>query len=140
MRHASGRSRFRVRKPPRCAEQIVAFAKLGLGRAEIAALLRISQATLVRWSGGKPDLRDALNRAHDEALAWWETQARSGLGQGSKINASLWSKCVGTRFPSGADQVLEARSDEPRTHEESHAEVRARAKAVAALLAKAGEL
>lgn len=79
---------------------VVTLGMEGRSRAEIASALGCSRQRLIDWSARHPEFRDALIRAKDEELAWWEAQARSGIHLGSDFNASLWAKCVSGRFPS----------------------------------------
>ena len=85
-------------RPEHC-ETVIALGKEGKSRAEIASALDCSRQTLANWEAEHPEFLDALKRAKDEELAWWEAKGRTGIDQGSGFNAGLWGKCVSGRFP-----------------------------------------
>jgi len=86
-------------RPDHCA-RVIELGREGKSRAEIASALDCSRTTLAAWEKSHPEFLDALRRAKDEELAWWEGQAREGLNKGSAFNATIWSKSVSGRFPS----------------------------------------
>jgi len=63
-------------KPEFC-ETVVDCGKAGMGKAEIASQLGVCRDTLLEWSKGKPEFSDAIKRAEEESLAWWEKQGRT---------------------------------------------------------------
>lgn len=81
-------------------ERVIALGKEGKSRAEIALDLDVSRQTLLNWSNEHPEFLDALNRAKDCELAFFEAKGREGMEKGSAFNAALWAKCVSGRFPS----------------------------------------
>lgn len=85
-------------RPEHC-ETVIALGKEGKSRAEIASALDCSRNTLTAWEHAHPEFLSALQRAHDEQLAWWEAKGRGGIEQGSGFNAGLWGKCMSGRFP-----------------------------------------
>jgi hypothetical protein len=80
-------------------EQIVGFGKEGMSKAEMANAFDVTRETLDEWAKRYPDFSDALHRAREASLAWWEDQARRGLPMGSSFNAALWAKSMNGRFP-----------------------------------------
>lgn len=80
-------------------DEVVEHGAKGLGRAEIAFELGVCRQTIVNWEGAHPEFLDAMRRANDASLAWWERQSREGLTMGSNFNAGLWGKAMGGRFP-----------------------------------------
>lgn len=84
---------------PAYCERVIELGREGKSRAEIASALDCSRTTLASWEGKHPEFLNALQRAKDEELAWWEGMARKGLTQGSSFNAAIWSKSVNGRFP-----------------------------------------
>lgn len=84
---------------PAMCDRVVECGRKGYSRAEIAAALDVSRDTLWRWSKLHPAFSDALQRAHDLSLAWWEAASRTGLNKGSAFNAALWKQAVSGRFP-----------------------------------------
>lgn len=80
-----------------CA-RVIELGREGCGKAEIAAELDVSRQTLLTWSDDNPEFLDALQRAHDCSLAWWEKQARQNLAtQG--YQSGLWKQAMSGRFP-----------------------------------------
>lgn len=84
---------------PAFCERVIGLGKQGKSRAEIASALDCSRTTLAAWERQHPDFLNALKRANDESLAWWEGKARGGIAQGSKFNSALWAKSMSGRFP-----------------------------------------
>lgn len=84
---------------PDYCERVIALGKEGKSRAEIASDLNCSRVTLAAWERQHPEFLNALQRAKDEELAWWEGQARLGLNKGSAFNAAIWKQSVSGRFP-----------------------------------------
>jgi len=84
---------------PAMCDKVVECGREGMGRAEIAAELDISRDTLNEWAKLHASFSDAVSRAHDLSLAWWERQSRGGLDKGSAFNAALWGKAMSGRFP-----------------------------------------
>lgn len=84
---------------PAYCERVIELGREGKSRAEIASDLDCSRQTLANWERQHAEFLDALQRAKDEELAWWEAAARKGLTQGSSFNAAIWSKSVNGRFP-----------------------------------------
>ncbi len=79
-------------------EKAISLGKQGKSRAEIASALDCSRNTMARWEQQHPEFRDALQRAKDEELAWWEGEARKGL-RDKNFNSAIWAKSVSGRFP-----------------------------------------
>lgn len=84
---------------PAFCDQVIDLGKQGKSRAQIASALDVSRQTLINWGIAHPEFVDALTRAKDEELAWWEQQAQDGLNKGSSFNATIWAKSVSGRFP-----------------------------------------
>lgn len=84
---------------PSLCEQVIELGKEGKSRAQIASALGVSRQTLVNWGLAHREFVDALTRAKDEELAWWEQKAQDGLTMGSGFNATIWAKSVSGRFP-----------------------------------------
>lgn len=79
-------------------ERVVEMGRQGYSRAEIAAELDINRDTLYRWQHEFPAFSDAVQRAMDLALAWWEKQGRSNLSS-KDFNHGLYKQCMSGRFP-----------------------------------------
>lgn len=84
---------------PEMCETVIACGREGKSKAEIAAALDVTRETIYEWAKRHPDFSDALHRAHDLSLAWWEEKSRTGLEKGSSFNAALWKQAVSGRFP-----------------------------------------
>lgn len=80
-------------------DAVIGFGQDGMSKAEIASSLDVSRQTLDNWGSEHPEFLDALRRAHEHSLAWWEKQARTNLAtQG--FQSGLWKQAVSGRFPS----------------------------------------
>lgn len=68
--------------------------------AQIARALGVHRSQLYRWADEHEAFRDALSRARDFALAWWEDKAQAGIEKPtSEFNAGLYGKVMSARFP-----------------------------------------
>jgi len=84
---------------PAMCEKVVECGREGMSKAEIAAELDVTRDTMNEWTKLHPSFLDAVHRAQDLSLAWWEKQSRTGLDKGSAFNAPLWGKAMSGRFP-----------------------------------------
>lgn len=84
---------------PAYCERVIELGKLGYSKAEIASDLDCSRTTLDAWAKATPPFLDALNRAKDEELAYFERHGREGMFKGAGFNATIWAKSVSGRFP-----------------------------------------
>lgn len=83
--------------PDMCA-QVIECGKDGYSKAELAAELEVTRETLNEWGKAHPEFSDALQRAHELSLAWWEKQSRVNLAtQG--FQSGLWKQAMSGRFP-----------------------------------------
>ena len=57
-------------------QSVIELAKEGKGKAELACALGISRETMNEWTKSKPEFSDAIKKAYEEALAWWERKGR----------------------------------------------------------------
>ena len=46
-----------------------------------------------------PEFLDAVMRAREESLAWWEKMGRTGITMGKQFNANAYALQVFNRFP-----------------------------------------
>ena len=84
---------------PEFCDIVIDCGKEGKGRAEIAAALGISRETLNQWAKSKSLFSDALKRAYDEALAWWEGQGREAtFGKHEGYNSTSYIFQMKNRF------------------------------------------
>jgi hypothetical protein len=83
---------------PALCEKVIQLGREGCGKAEIADELDVSRQTLLTWAEQHDEFLDALHRAHDCSLAWWEKQARQNLAT-SGYQAGLWKQAMSGRFP-----------------------------------------
>jgi hypothetical protein len=79
-------------------ELVIASGRDGMSKAEIASVLDVSRQTLDTWAGQHPEFLDALQRAHELSLAWWEGKARTNLTT-TGFQAGLWKQAMSGRFP-----------------------------------------
>jgi hypothetical protein len=80
-------------------ERVVALAREGAGRAEIAAELDVAIQTFHNWEAAHPEFLEATTRARDLSLAWWNKQGRAGIWA-REFNANAYRLQVMNRFPS----------------------------------------
>lgn len=111
---------------PEMCDLVEEMGREGRSKAEMAAALNVTRETLYAWARTRPDFSDALARAEEFSLAWWEEQGRKGLSIPA-FNAGLYAKAMGGRFPrepyrervevSANVQVQERAALDPRTLE-----------------------
>jgi hypothetical protein len=84
---------------PEFCERVIALGREGKSKAQMAADLDISRDTLDQWIKIHPEFSDAIARARDAAMAWWEEQGAKGMWAGKGFNAQAWSRSMAARFP-----------------------------------------
>ena len=87
--------------PAHCAT-VVELGALGKSKAQMAAALGCSRMSIDEWCTQHKEFSDAIARARDLAMAWWEDQGQLGMWQspeGEKLNPQLWSRSMAARFP-----------------------------------------
>lgn len=87
---------------PSLCEAVIELGKKGKSKAQIASHFNVARQTLENWASEYPEFLDALTRAQDFALCWWEDQAQSYMledKEGQRLNASIWSRSMAARFP-----------------------------------------
>ena len=85
-------------KPEYC-ELVVSLGKEGAGKAEMASACGVVRQTLDNWMKAHPQFLDAITRAREESLAWWEKMGRTGITMGKQFNANAYALQVFNRFP-----------------------------------------
>jgi transposase-like protein len=83
---------------PGFCDAVVEAGKQGYSKAMIAAELDVVRQTLDNWAAEHPEFLDALTRAREAALAWWEKQGLLGLWS-RDFNAAAYKLQVTNRFP-----------------------------------------
>jgi hypothetical protein len=84
---------------PAFCEQVIDLGEQGKSKAQIAAALNVSRTTMDKWAQDNPDFMDAVKRAGELALAWWEDMGQSALLLGSKnFNATAYIFQMKNRF------------------------------------------
>lgn len=84
---------------PSLCDVVIQCGRDGFSKAEIAATLDCCRQTLENWAAAHPEFLDALHRAHELSLAWWEGKARTNLAT-TGFQAGLWKQAMSGRFPS----------------------------------------
>lgn len=85
-------------KPQMC-QTVVDCGKQGKGPAEMASEIGVSRQTMWNWTKKHQDFFDALKRAYDEGLAWWERKGREGsMGQIQGFNSTAYIFQMKNRF------------------------------------------
>ena len=88
-------------KPEYC-DLVIELGKKGFSREAIVAELDIHYNTLNLWAEHNDEFMEALERAKNFELAFWERIAMDNIVErpnGSKVNANLWSRSMSARFP-----------------------------------------
>jgi hypothetical protein len=83
---------------PAYCDKVEELGRDGCSKAEIAAELSVSRQTLDNWAAEHPEFLEALHRANDLSLAWWEKQSRTNLAT-TGYQAGLWKQAMSGRFP-----------------------------------------
>ena len=84
---------------PEYVETVLALGSEGYSKAElIKAVSAGCRRTFERWIEAQPEFADAVIRARDLSLAWWERRARRNVDS-RDFNANLYRIVVGARFP-----------------------------------------
>ena len=97
---------------PHPAAEAIRLGRQGLGRREIASRLGLSFAELNGRAESVPDFARALERAEDEARAWWEALPREAMANGARFNLNAWRDAVRARF--GGGMLGEPEPEPPR--------------------------
>ena len=79
-------------------DRAVELGKEGKSKAQIAASLGCVRQTLDNWAEKYPQFLDALTRARDLSLSWWEDQGQKGIWS-REFNANAFKLQVMNRFP-----------------------------------------
>jgi len=88
-------------KPEFC-ETAIKLGAQGKSLAQIGAAVGVGRNTLWDWADRNPEFADAIARARDLAMAWWEEQGQTGMWEtpeGKRLNPQLWSRSMAARFP-----------------------------------------
>ena len=111
-------------RPGHCAT-VIELGREGKSRAQIAAALDVARQTIADWEKRHPQFLDAMTRAHDLALAWWEDQGQTGIWSaplGRTLNSAAYGLQMRNRFASEygrPDTVVDLNLDEVRASLES---------------------
>lgn len=84
---------------PAMCDQVIELGREGFGKAEIAYELGVCRDTLDEWCRQHPSFSDAITRAREFSLGWWNKQGRAGVWGGKDFNAQAYSLQVRNRFP-----------------------------------------
>ena len=80
----------------------------GMGRAQIAASMKISLSRLKRWEGSDAAINQAMREAETAAQAWWEEMQREAVLCGARVNAAAWRWAMEWRFGDAKGRAAEA--------------------------------
>lgn len=70
----------------------------GWSFVQIAVELEVTRQTLHNWAKRHPEFFDALTRAREAALAYWERVGEAGI-TAEKFNSTVWVKLISSRWP-----------------------------------------
>lgn len=82
-------------KPEYC-ETIIKVGKEGGSITKMAVKCNVSKQTILDWAAAHEEFSDALTRARQLSLEWWEDKARENVDN-PKFNSSLWKMMVGSQ-------------------------------------------
>jgi hypothetical protein len=83
--------------PSFCVD-VIDFGAAGDSKTQIAVKLGVVRQTLENWMTEHPEFLDAMTRARELSLAWWETQGRLGIWGGKGFNGSAFAFQMTNRF------------------------------------------
>ena len=83
---------------PSFCDRVVDFGREGYSKAMIAAELGVVRQTLENWASRHPEFLDAMTRAREFSLAWWELQGHKGIWS-RDFNANAYRLQMLNRFP-----------------------------------------
>lgn len=83
-------------KPEYCAI-VEDLGRQGKSPAQIASILNVDRASLLRWAAVAEEFAQSLARAKDFEQAWWEDHAQSNL-KAKHYQANVWRTSVAARF------------------------------------------
>lgn len=83
---------------PEMCRQVEELGERGKSFTQIAVKLGVTRQTLHNWAKRHPEFFDALTRAREAALAYWEDFGEAGI-TAEKFNAAVWSKIIASRWP-----------------------------------------
>ncbi len=83
---------------PAFCQQVEELGARGKSFTQIAVKLGVTRQTLHNWSHRHPEFFDALVRAREGALAYWEDIGEFGLSA-DKFNSAVWTKIIASRWP-----------------------------------------
>ena len=84
---------------PSMLPKMIAVAKKGASKAEMALEIGISRETFNNWEHSNPEFRDAVKQAELHAQIWWEQLGRSGAkGEQQGFNATAFIFQMKNRF------------------------------------------
>lgn len=100
-----GRGRSRDQGPgrpsgyrPEHCDLILKLGTEGKSKAQMARSLGVARQTLDNWAEAHTEFLDALTRARDLSLAWWEEQLEQGIWS-KEFNATAYAFAMKNRFP-----------------------------------------
>jgi hypothetical protein len=85
-------------QPSKLPAAVLAHARRGLSRVEIASALGIPLAALEARAAADPALTEALVLGDQAAEAWWLGLPRALLANGKSLNGAAWRAAMDWRF------------------------------------------
>lgn len=79
-------------------DRVEELGRQGRSFVQIAVELGVTRQTLHNWARRHPEFFDALTRAKECALAYWEDIGEAGM-TADKFNGTVWSKIISSRWP-----------------------------------------
>jgi len=122
---------------PEFCEKVVVLGEKGYSKAMIAGELGVVRMTLDVWCKEWPLFNDAMDRAREASLSWWEAQGNAGIWS-REFNANAYRLQVLNRFPADWRERTEISGPGGGPIETTTVDASALATALLGVLAKAG--
>jgi len=82
---------------PAWCDQVLDLGAIGYSRAQVAAELGITRASMNEYERQHPEFLNATTRANELSLAWWEQAGRAGMFM-KGFSAAAYSLQMRNRF------------------------------------------
>lgn len=84
---------------PAFCERVIEMGSKGYSLAQMAGCFGVTRQTMWNWEKEHPAFFDALSRAKELSLGWWEEAIRRGVFMGKEFNGGAWAIAMAGRFP-----------------------------------------
>jgi transcriptional regulator with XRE-family HTH domain len=92
--HPGGRP---TKYSPTWCDEVILLGERGYSRAQIAAEIGVFRDAINEYEAQYPEFSDAMKRANERSLAWWEQAGRAGMFM-KGFSAAAYSLQMRNRF------------------------------------------